>query len=144
VYAASFRDFPSSQVVAPSSDRVDFWPTLLIVDSDPEMLRTLTCLLEKRGFHVAAASTLAEAKTFYQRRAQWTMVIADYHLPDGDSGELCHWLRSQSATAAVPVLLMSGSAHAAALAPELDVLAKPFRIDELEDRMRTLLRVPQN
>jgi DNA-binding response OmpR family regulator len=117
---------------------------LLVVDSDPEMLRTLTCFLEKRGFHVAAASTLAEAKIYFQRRPHWTMVIADYHLPDGDSAELCTWLRTQPGAASVPVLLMSGSPRAAALVPEIELLAKPFRIDELEERMRTLLGAPHN
>src|SRR5207253_3952519 len=34
---------------------IDNWPTLLVVDHDPEMLRALVFFFEKRGFHVAAA-----------------------------------------------------------------------------------------
>lgn len=114
------------------------WPTLLIVDSDPEMLRTLVCFFEKRAFHVAPASSLAEAKTLFRRRQSWSLVIADYHLPDGTGAELCFWLREQPGTAP-PVLLMSGNPHGATLCLGLDFLAKPFRTEALEQRVRTLL-----
>src|SRR4051812_2084384 len=48
------------------------WPTLLVVDQSAEMLQTLVCYFEKRGFHVAATTTLAEAKVYFQRRKTWT------------------------------------------------------------------------
>jgi two-component system response regulator PilR (NtrC family) len=114
------------------------WPTLLIVDSDSEMLRTLVCFFEKRGFHVAAGTTLAEARAFLQRRKAWTLVISDYHLPDGTGLELLGWVREQ-AGATTPVLLMSGSAHAATLCAGVDYLAKPFPLAALETRVRTML-----
>jgi DNA-binding response OmpR family regulator len=115
------------------------WPTLLVVDSDPEMLQTLVCFFEKRGFHVAPSSTIAEAKTFFHRRKAWTLVIADYHLPDGTGWELCCWIREQTG-AETPFLLMSGSVNGAALCAGTDHLAKPFLLEELEGRVRTILR----
>jgi DNA-binding response OmpR family regulator len=119
------------------------WPTLLIVDNDPEMLQALVCFFEKRGFHVAASATLAEAKIYLQRRKLWTLVISDYHLPDGTGLELFWWVREQ-VNAATPVLLMSGSVHGAALCAGVDYLAKPFPLTELEVRVRTLLRRMEN
>ncbi len=129
----------------PGGADVGAWPTLLVIDSDPEMLRTLAWFFEKRGFHVAAAATVGEAKVYFQRHPRWTMVIADYHLPDGNGWDFCAWMREQStALAPTPFLLMSGGAYATTICPELDFLAKPFRIDELERRVRTLLRVRHN
>jgi DNA-binding response OmpR family regulator len=116
---------------------VEPWPTLLIVDSDPEMLRTLVCFFEKRAFHVAPAASLSEAKTLFRRRRSWSLVIADYHLPDG------YWLHEQPG-AAPPVLLMSGNPHGAALCMGIDFLAKPFRVEALEKRVRLLLDRARN
>ena len=99
------------------------WPTLLVVDSDIEGTQSLVCFFEKRGFHVAPCETLAEAKDVFQRRKNWTLVIADYHLPDGTGTELCLWIQQQSGD--TPFLLMSGSPHFSALCEESDFLAKP-------------------
>ena len=112
-------------------------PTLLLVDNDPEMLQTLACFFEKRGFHAVAVRSLAEAKTFFHRRKSWTLVVADYHLPDGTGRELCSWVRAQAHAA--PVLLMSGSPQGAALCAGATYLAKPFRIEALESHVNALL-----
>ncbi len=113
------------------------WPTLLVVDGDEEMLQTLVYHFELRGYHVAAVTTLAEAKAHLQRRQVWTLILADYHLPDGTGWELCCWLREQAR--ATPFLLMSGSAQAATLCAGTDFLAKPFPLEQLENRLRALL-----
>ena len=131
---ASVSDSPPSggRTSAPS------WPTLLIVDSHAEMVQTLVCFFEKRGFHVAAVTTLAEAKELFHRRGTWTLVIADHHLPDGNGLELCCWMRDQRKT--TPFLLMSGSPHGAALCEGADFLPKPFPLEKLEAYVRTVVR----
>lgn len=121
----------------PGGTHVQGWPSLLVVDQDLEMRQTLVCYFEQRGFHVAAGRNLAEAKTFFQRKQGWALVIADYHLPDGTGSELYGWVREQAQ--ATPVILMSGSPHAAAICAGLDYLAKPFGLDVLEKRVRSLL-----
>jgi DNA-binding response OmpR family regulator len=122
---------------------IDNWPTLLVVDHDPEMLRALVFFFEKRGFHVAAASTVTEAKTLFHRRVKWTMVIADYHLPDGSGWELCCWVQDQPGNAATPFLLLSGNVKCDVICPDVDFLRKPFPIEELERRVRLALRLGQ-
>lgn len=106
------------------------WPTLLVVDSDDAMRSTLVCFFEKRGFHVAAAADLSEMKDYFHRRRDWTLIIADFHLPDGSGAELCDWVEDQGST--TPVLLLSGSPHAATLCAGYDYLEKPFPIAKLE------------
>lgn len=128
-----------SEHSAPAGATLDSWPTLLVIDDDREMLRALVCYFEKRGFHVAAGSSIAEAKTFFHRRKTWTLIMADYHLPDGNGWELCCWVREQPGTPP-PFLLMSGSAYGEALCTGVDFLAKPFAISDLEERVRAMLR----
>ena len=112
-------------------------PSLLVVDSDREMRRTLVCYFEKRGFDVASAASLAGAKECYGASKVWTLVIADYHLPDGTGHDLTDWVRQQGR--ATPVLLMSGSAHVASLCDGEDYLAKPFHLEKLEAYVGTVL-----
>jgi len=132
-----YESLPEHAMI-PGGAESGLWPTLLIVDADTEMLQTLVCYFEKRGFHVAACTSLAEAKSFFHRRKSWALVIADYHLPDGTGLELCWWVRDQVGLA-TPCLLMSGSAHGASLCADVDYLAKPFPLTALETRGRTLL-----
>lgn len=115
------------------------WPTILVVDHDTVMLTTLVCYFEKRGFHVAAAASLAEAKMFFHRCKTWSLVISEYHLPDGSGWELCCWMRDQPGLAP-PFLLMSGSVHVETLCSGTDYLAKPFAIEQLESHVRMMLR----
>lgn len=122
--------------VLPPAPLLKAWPTLLIVDRDVEMVRALVCFFEKRGFHVAAADSLAEARELFQRRKFWTLVIADYHLADGNGWELCAWIREQND--ATPVLLMSGSPYGSTLCAGTDYFAKPFPPEKLEDYLRKL------
>ena len=131
-----------SEHAAPGGVALTTWPTLLVIDDDPEMLRTLVCYFEKRGFHVAAASTIAEAKTNFHRRKIWTLVMTDYHLPDGNGWEFCCWIRDQPGPPP-PFLLMSGSLYGEALCNGVDFLPKPFALAELDERVRTILRRPQ-
>lgn len=133
------RDSLPEHAMIPGGTHAGGWPTLLIVDSDPEMLQALVCYFEKRRFHVAAGASLAEAKIYFHRRKSWTLVVADYHLPDGSGLELHDWIRAQPG-GETPFLLMSGSVNSAALCGDVEYLAKPFPLQALEERVRGLLR----
>lgn len=134
------RDFLSAQAKITSGQAPPTaWPTLLVLDDDPAMLQALTWFFEKRGFHVAAAGTLAEARMFCERHKSFSLVVADYHLPDGTGAEFCWWLREET-HATPPFLLMSGSMVGTVTCPAgVDFLAKPFTLEELEGRVRTLV-----
>ena len=112
------------------------WPTLLVVDPDADVTRTLVCFFEKRGFHVAAATTLTEAKEYFHRCRSWTLVITDYHLPDGSGMELCDWLREQGSD--IPVLLISGSPYCSSLCMGQDYMSKPLSMERLEAYVRAV------
>ncbi len=134
---ASLRDKLPDHALPAGGSTTGLWPTLLVVDHDAEMLRTLVCYFEQRGFHVAASTSLAEAKAFFHRHKTWALVISDYHLPDGTGLEFCCWVRDQ--TRGTPFLLMSGSPQCAALCAGTEYLAKPFPLEELATRVRALV-----
>jgi CheY-like chemotaxis protein len=111
------------------------WPTLLVVDPDQDMARALVCFFEKKGYHVAAAGSISEAKMLFHRRKSWKLVIADFHLPDGTGTELETWIQEQMQN--TPVLLMSGSPHCSTLCAGSDYLSKPFPPERLESYLQT-------
>jgi len=112
------------------------WPTILLVDSDLALVRTLVCHLERRGFHLAAAASLAEAREYLHRRKAWTLIISECHLPDGTGWELQAALKEQGVK--TPFLLLSSSPLPAALCAGADFLVKPFSPAKLEARVNVL------
>lgn len=134
------RDSLSDLAMIPTGQAApSAWPTLLVLDDDAAMLQALAWFFEKRGFHVAAAGTLAEARVFCQRHKSFSLVVSDYHLPDGTGAEFCWWMRDEL-RATPPFILMSGSLVGTVTCPEgVDFLAKPFTLEELESRVRMLV-----
>lgn len=114
------------------------WPTLLVMDTDIQSTRALVCFFEKRGFHVAAGTSLAEVKLFFHRCKSWTLILSDYHLSDATGLDVFEWIREQGCTA--PVLLMSSSPHCATLCSGTEYIAKPFPLEKLEAYVRNVQR----
>lgn len=112
------------------------WPTLLVVDSDLTLVRAIVCHFERRGYHVAGAASLAEAREFLDRRSNWTMVIAECHLPDGSGLELQAWLKERARR--TPFLLLSNGPLSPALYAGVEYLAKPFSLPKIESRVNRL------
>jgi two-component system response regulator HydG len=122
----------------PDDARLLPWPTLLVVDPDVATARAIVCFFEKRGFHVAAGSTLADVRDFLHRRKTWTLVIADYYLPDGNGVEVRDWMDQEGCRA--PLLLLSSNPHCETPCEGIQYLAKPFAIEKLDQYVRTVPR----
>src|SRR5471030_3211573 len=116
-------------------------PTVLVIDDEPQMRRTLDTNLRARGYNVALAADGASALTI-AGRVRPDVVILDLGLPDIDGLEVLDGLRGWSA---VPIIVLSArdneKAKVAALnAGADDFVAKPFGIDELVARLRAAMR----
>jgi DNA-binding NtrC family response regulator len=104
---------------------------VLVVDDDRSVIFMLTEVLREAGHEVFAASTAEQALTL---SVAIDAALVDLHL-QGESGEaLIERLRERDAT--LPVILLTGDARhdSPARAPRtanLDVMTKPFDIDEL-------------
>jgi len=114
---------------------------VLVVEDQPNLLRSIIAATTEAGFVTAGATTLAEAA---ERLAAGTdLIILDIMLPDGSGLD---WLRAlRSSQNNIPVLLLTARDSIQDRVAGLDCgaddyLVKPFSIDELLARMRALLR----
>jgi two-component system copper resistance phosphate regulon response regulator CusR len=114
---------------------------VLVVEDQPNLLRSIIAATTEAGFVVNGASTLTEATE--RMSTGPNLVILDIMLPDGSGLD---WLKSLRANANyVPVLLLTARDSIEDRVSGLDCgaddyLIKPFSIDELLARMRALLR----
>lgn len=118
---------------------------VLVVDDDPLITRLLEVRLSTPGRRVTVMASLEAARQFLGQ-SQPDLILLDLFLPDGDGRTLLKEIRSDAATASVPVLVISG-ANDAAVVEEVTTLgangfiAKPFLADEVVTRVAKALQV---
>src|SRR5919109_3921398 len=116
--------------------------TLLVVDDDPALARTLRRALGVEGYAVECAGDGAEA---LQRlgAGRFDAVLLDVSLPRLDGLAVCRRMRERRDR--TPVLMLTardavGDRVSGLDAGADDYLVKPFALDELNARVRALLR----
>jgi two-component system KDP operon response regulator KdpE len=119
-------------------------PSILMVDDEPQVLRSLRAALESHGYRVRSASTglLALEECAAERP---DVVLLDLALPGLDGVEVCRRLRSWSR---VPIVVLSARVHESEKVLALDAgaddyVTKPFGTEELLARIRAALRREQ-
>jgi two-component system response regulator TctD len=115
---------------------------LLLVEDDESMARALRLALERRGFEVDACGNGNEALQRL-RTDPPDLALLDLTLPGMDGLAVLQKARSHGV--ATPILLLTargavGDRIQGLNAGADDYLAKPFDLDELEARVRALLR----
>ncbi len=114
---------------------------LLIVEDDERIRTALIRALRERGHAVSSAGTaMAGLRQAVDERPD--LVVLDLGLPDLDGGELLRMLRAVSA---VPVIVATardddGSVVRALDAGADDYVLKPFSTEQLDARIRAVLR----
>jgi len=115
--------------------------TILVVDDDSVLQRTLRINLVARGHDALLAGTGREAIALFATHPV-DLVILDLGLPDLDGVDVLRALRERSK---VPVIVLSARQQADDKVEALDVgaddyVSKPFSMDELMARVRVALR----
>lgn len=117
---------------------------LLVVDDEPHIGLLLRPHLERLGYRVSLARTLADARgALSDRAAPLDAMLLDLHLPDGSGLDLLRELRARSQTRDFPVIVLTAEGEERVLeeAEELgaELLTKPFSPSKLTARIAALL-----
>jgi DNA-binding response OmpR family regulator len=115
--------------------------TILVVDDEPKIVRTVRAYLESAGFRVVMADDGQAALTVF-RHEKPALVILDLGLPSIDGLDVARTLRRESN---VPIIMLTARVDEAdkLIGLELgsdDYVTKPFSPRELVARVRAVLR----
>ena len=118
---------------------------LLVVDDEPENLNVLEAVFDRAGYRVAVFPS-GRAAVEEAARCPPDLALLDVNMPDMDGYEVCRLLKSNPATAVVPVIFISAmdSTEDKILAFEagaVDYLTKPFCAREVLKRVEVQLSV---
>jgi adenylate cyclase len=118
--------------------------TVLAVDDQPQNRRLLEAILMPLGYRVLQAASGDEALQVLDEE-DVDLVLLDVLMPGMDGHEVCRRIRSDEATAFLPVVMITASGEAERLkaleAGADDFVAKPFEKAELVARVASLSRL---
>ena len=109
--------------------------TILIVDDEANLRKTLAEILSARGYSILEAEDGAAAVKLL-RDATPELIFSDWKMPQMGGEEFLQHLRGEPRLASIPVIVITafGSSHSAIEAVRLgayDFVTKPFDLDEI-------------
>jgi DNA-binding NtrC family response regulator len=109
--------------------------TVLIVDDEANLRKTLAEILESRGYCVLQADDGSSAIEQIQSHTP-DLIFSDWKMPRISGEDFLEYLRRQPQFSSIPVIVMTafGSSHSAIEAVRLgayDFVTKPFDLDEI-------------
>lgn len=119
-------------------------PKVLVVDDEPDVVELICFNLRTRGYDTISASNGLEA-LLKARQQRPDLVVLDVMMDGMDGLSVCEILRSQAATRATPVIMVTAAAGEMARINSLaagaaDFVTKPFSPQELVRRIGLILQ----
>jgi len=119
--------------------------TILVADDHAPSRDMLCEMLSTLGFWVEAADNGREVMTLLKKR-QPDLLLLDIQMPEMNGHDVCARLKSDPATADIPVLMMTGfdpRPERSKMVEEGgdDLISKPIAMRDLQVRVRALLRL---
>lgn len=123
------------------SDKGAVLMKLFLLEDDDAIGMGLKYSLEKEGYEVIHVRTKADALKAWKTNS-FDICILDINLPDGNGYDVCRHIKEKED---VPVIFLTASDAEVNVVMGLemgadDYVCKPFRINELMARIRTVLR----
>ncbi|WP_037088058.1 PAS domain-containing hybrid sensor histidine kinase/response regulator [Neorhizobium vignae] len=121
--------------------------TVLIVEDDTSVRMLVVDVLKELGYRVIEAIDGAEALPVIEGKSRIDLLISDVGLPGLNGRQLAEIAITARPT--LKVLFITGYAATAAaradfLAPGMEMMTKPFAIDDLAQKVREILTAPQS
>jgi two-component system, response regulator PdtaR len=117
-------------------------PLVLVVDDEPVVCLLASDCLQEAGFRTLEAHTAQQAIDVMESGQEVDIVFSDIQMPGMDGFELQRWVKLNRPR--VKVLLASGVENVKAASGHMGqprwLVFKPYSADELEQRIRELLR----
>ena len=118
---------------------------ILIVDDIPANLNLLRQALEPEGYNIIAAPS-GEVALQIADRTQPDLILLDIMMPGMDGFETCHLLKSDKATADIPVIFITAKDEMESVVEGFEVggvdyITKPFQHEEVRARVVTHLAI---
>ena len=119
---------------------------LLIIDDNEEILTSLKSFLSKKDYEVVSASNGLDAlKLIEAATDEFDLVITDLVMPNISGVAITAIIKKQNSK--MPVIAITGfGEQPEALAKEVHadiVMEKPFKLDELESNILSLLKLAE-
>ncbi len=124
----------------PAGPGADAGPqSILVIDDDPDVRAFIAASLAEQGYEVHQAADGREGMQIFNRRKP-DLVIVDFIMPGLSGADVANKLLARRPDQ--PILFVSGYSETEAVrrvAPNVPLLAKPFRADALEKAVRGAL-----
>lgn len=115
-------------------------PPLLVVEDDAIVRMLIVEVLEALGYSVVEAKDAESALQILQDPGQaLTLMMTDIGLPDMDGKALA--IKAREARPLLPILFASGFGESVEVPAGMHLIAKPFSIDQLRDKVQNILAV---
>jgi CheY-like chemotaxis protein len=112
--------------------------TILVVEDDTIVRMLIVDVLEELGFRVLEAENAQSALKFVKETSNVIdLMMTDVGLPDMNGRDLAILVRERRPQ--LPVLFASGYAESVEVPPGMQLIAKPFSIDQLRDKVKAML-----
>lgn len=120
---------------------------ILAVDDDASVCQIYEEGLPHLGYEVTTAASAGKAKA-YLRKEKPDLILMDIMMADQDGISLTREIRSDPATAGIPILVVSGLSDAATLNDAIlfgavDYIVKPIDLNVLRDKIARVLALTE-
>jgi len=120
---------------------------ITIVDDNVEIVTAITDYLTSKGYRVKGLSN-GEALFRFLETKKPDLIILDVMMPGMTGYEICKVLKSKDKYAGIPIIMLSKRDQEKDKVSGLDLgaddyMAKPFSLDELNARIKAVLRRPE-
>jgi DNA-binding response OmpR family regulator len=119
---------------------IDRQKKIMVADDDPGIVDAVCMMLDFEGYEVS--STVNGATVVDMTNEHPDLLVLDIWMSGQDGRDICRHLKSNDSTRDIPVLMISASKDIQQSAFDSgadDFLAKPFEMDDLLQKIDTLL-----